>query len=70
MFSDLDVLSPDEALHCLIVEDVLGEAPPPRGRAHAQGGQVRVEAVPPVDLQVLGEVVGTGEALLADLAPG
>ncbi len=67
--SDRNVLLPDERLDLFVVEDVLREPPPPTGGAEAHGGEVAVQAVPAVHLEVLGQVVGAGEALLAHLTP-
>ena len=52
-----DVLLLDEGSDGLVVEYVLGQPPPSVGGAQAHVGQVVVETVPPVDLEVLGQVV-------------
>ena len=64
--SDDNVLSLDERPHSLVVENVLGEPTPPRGRAVPHAGQIGVEAVPAVDFEVFCQVVGAGEPLFAD----
>ena len=68
--SQINVFRPDERSDSLVVENRLGESSPAAWGAIAHGRQVRVEPVPPVDLQMLGQMVGSGKAFLADLAPG
>ena len=48
----------------------MGETASPGWGAVAHRGEVRVEPVPPVDLEVLGQVVRPGETLLANGASG
>ena len=69
-FSQNYIFLSDERPDSLIFENVLGESSPPARCPIPDGGQVRIQPVSPVNLQVLGQVVRPGKTLLTNSASG
>ena len=60
----------DERPNSLVFENVLGESSPPARCPIPDGGQVGIQPVSPVNLQMLGQVVRPGKTLLTNSASG